>query len=215
VKDETAEFVYPVLDYILTSKERLDRGEALSLDEEQLILGRLLTRELRTEHPTPAPDEKVSSEPIEELRYAMVCVIDEFFISNTSWTGSWNERKFESKHYGTNDRAWKFWRGAKQALSDGEVEMVEVYLVCVMLGFRGQMADDRLGLQDWVGKAQRLIETRRARLWSEPPSREPRTFVPPLHGRRSFESASLRLGILVLATVSLLVFLAVQQLGSL
>ena len=31
---------------------------------------------------------------------------------------SWNERKFESKHYGTNDRAWKFWRGAKQALSD-------------------------------------------------------------------------------------------------
>jgi len=32
VKDETAEFVYPVLDYILTSKERLDRGEALSLD---------------------------------------------------------------------------------------------------------------------------------------------------------------------------------------
>ncbi len=215
MKDETAEFVYPVLDYILNAKQRLDRGAALSLDEEQLILGRLLTRELRTEQPAPATDEKVASRPIEELRYAMVCMIDEFFISYTSWSDSWNERKFESRRYGTNDRAWKFWKGARQALSAGDVEMVEVYLVCVMLGFRGQMADDRLGLQDWVGKAQRLIETRRARLWSEPPSREPRTFVPPLHGRRSFESASFRLGIVVLATISLLVFLVVQQLGSL
>ena len=100
-------------------------------------------------------------------------------------------------------------------LSAGDVEMVEVYLLCLMLGFRGQMAEDRQALQDWVGKAQRLIETRRARLWTPPPSREPRTFVPPLHGRRTFESASLRLVILVLAAISLAVFLAVQQLASL
>ncbi len=216
MKDETAEFVYPILDYLLQSKERLDRGEAPSLDEEQLTLGRLLTRELRKEHHSGSEtQEKVSSRQSEELRYAMVCVIDEFFISHTSWGESWNERKFESRHYGTNDRAWRFWRGARQSLADGDVEMVEVYLVCVMVGFRGQMADDRPGLQDWVGKAQRLIETRRARFWVDPPSREPRTFVPPLRGRRSMESASLGLGILALATVSLLVFLAVQQLGSL
>jgi type VI secretion system protein ImpK len=144
----------------------------------------------------------------------MVCVIDEFFIAHTSWSESWNERKLEFKQYATNDRAWKFWSSANDALSSGDVEMAEVYLVCVVLGFRGQMADDRQGLQDWVGKAQRLIETRRARLWSEPPAREPRTFVPPLHGRQNLSSASLRLGILVLASVFLLVFLAVRLLGS-
>jgi type VI secretion system protein ImpK len=215
VNDETDEFVYPILDYTLTLGERLDRGETLSLDEEQSFLGRLLSRELRTEDSTPASDEIVTSRQIEELRYAMVCAVDEFFISSTSWKDRWNERKLESKYYATNDRAWKFWRGASQALSDGDVEMVEVYLLCVMLGFRGQMAEDRQGLQAWVGDAQRLIESRRARLWSAPPSREPRTFVPPLHGRRSFESASLRLGVLVLATVSLVVFLVVQQLASL
>ena len=38
--------------------------------------------------------------------------IDEFFIANTSWSQRWNERKLESKNYATNDRAWKFWRGA-------------------------------------------------------------------------------------------------------
>ena len=214
MKDETAEYVYPLFDYTLTLSERLVRGETLSLDEEQSLLGRLLTRELRMENSTPASDEKGSSRQIDELRYAMVCAIDEFFISSTAWKDRWNERKLESKYYATNDRAWKFWRGADQALSEGDVEMVEVYLLCVMLGYRGQMSEDRQGLQDWVGKAQRLIETRRARLWSAPPSREPRTFVPPLHGRRSFESASIRLGILVLATVSLVVFLAVQQLAS-
>jgi type VI secretion system protein ImpK len=215
VRNETADIVYPIIDYILNVKGRLNRGDSLSLEEEQLILGRLLTTEPRTEQTSSVADEKVSSPSIDELRYAMVCLIDEFFISSTSWSDAWNERKFESRRYSTNDRAWKFWKSANQALSAGDVEMVEVYLVCVILGFRGQMADDRRGLEEWVRKAERFVETRRARLWSEPPSSEARTFVPPLHGRRSFESALLRLGLLFLAAVSLIVFMAVQQLGSL
>jgi hypothetical protein len=76
------------------------------------------------------------------------------------------------------------------------------------------MADDRSELMGWVEKAKGLIEARRARLWSEPASREPRTFVPPLRGRKSSQSASLRLGIAILATVSLIVFLVVQRLAS-
>jgi type VI secretion system protein ImpK len=215
VRNETADFVYPIIDYILNLKERRDRGESLSLDEEQLALARLLTRVPKAEQTASVPDEKVSMYSIEELRYAMVCLIDEFFICNTSWSDAWNERKLESKRYSTNDRAWKFWKNANQALLVGDVEMVEVYLVCVILGFRGQMADDQPGLEEWVSKAERFVETRRARLWSEPPSSEPRTFVPPLYGRRSFESALLRLGILFLATISLFVFMIVQQLGNL
>jgi type VI secretion system protein ImpK len=214
VREETEDFVYPIVGSILEVKARLDRGETLSLDEQQSILGRLLARELRTEQPTPASDETALSVSIKDLPYVMTCLIDEFFIVNTSWNERWNERKFESKLYATNDRAWKFWRGANLALSTANVDMVEVYLVCLMLGFRGQMAENRQGLEDWVAKAHQLIETRRARIWSDPPTREPRTFVPPLHGRRSFESALLRLGILVLAVVSLLVFLVVRQLGS-
>jgi type VI secretion system protein ImpK len=215
VRDETAEFVYPVLDYMLELKARLDRGETPSLEEEQANLGRLLAREIRPDPATTEADDSSVAIGIEDLRYALVCLIDEFFIVNTSWAGIWNENKFETRRYATNDRAWKFWRGANQALAVGDVEMAEVYFVCVMLGFRGRMIDDRSELTDWVEKAKRLIETRRARLWSDPPSREPRTFVPPLRGRKSAESASLRLGIACLATVSLLIFLLVQRLASL
>jgi type VI secretion system protein ImpK len=215
VRDETAELVYPILDYMLELKARLDRGEAPSLEEEQANLGRLLAREIRAEPTTTEADESSAAVPIDDLRYALVCLIDEFFIVNTSWASAWNENKFETRRYGTNDRAWKFWRGANQALAVGDVEMAEVYFICLMLGFRGQMADDRSGLADWVEKARRLIETRKARLWSDPSSREPRTFVPPLGGHKSFESASLRLGIACLATVSLLVFVVVHRLANL
>ena len=41
--------------------------------------------------------------------------IDEFFISRTSWKDRWNERKLKSKYYATNNRAWKFWKGANGA----------------------------------------------------------------------------------------------------
>ena len=112
MKDEIAEFVYPLFDYTLMLNERLERGETSSLDEEQSHLGRLLTRELRTDSASPESADKVSSRQIEELRYALVCAIDEFFISRTSWKDRWNERKLESKYYATNNRAWKFWKGA-------------------------------------------------------------------------------------------------------
>ena len=152
--EETADFVYPIVDYILEVKERLDRGEALFLDEVQAILGRLLARKLITEQPKPVAHPAARPESNEKLPYVMVCLIDEFFIANTSWNERWNERKLESKNYGTNDRAWEFWRGANLALAAANIEMVEVYLVCVMLGFRGQMANDRQGLENWLGKAR-------------------------------------------------------------
>ena len=152
MKDETADSCYPLLDYTLTLSDVSIAARRSSLDEEQSFLGRLLTRELRTEDSTPASDETVTSRQIEELRYAMVCAVDEFFISSTSWKDRWNERKLESKYYATNDRAWKFWRGANQAFSAGDVEMVEVYLLCVMLGFRGQMAEDRKDYRTGWGK---------------------------------------------------------------
>jgi type VI protein secretion system component VasF len=213
LRDETAEFVYPIVDYVLDLKSRLDRGDGPSLEEEQSNLGRLLSREIRTDQAAET-SEAQGALPMEDLRYAMVCWIDEFVIVYTSWGKSWNESKFETRRYASNDRAWRFWQRASQSLAAGDVEMVEVYFICATLGFRGQMSDDRVGLADWVEKARRLIETRRARLWSEPPSREPRTFVPPLRGRKSSESASLRLGVACLATLSLLVFLIVQRLAS-
>ena len=44
-----------------------------------------------------------------DIRYAMVCWIDELFILNSVWGTQWNEQKLEVDLFGTNDRAWKFW----------------------------------------------------------------------------------------------------------
>ena len=166
VVDSTADYVYPIIDYILEVKQRLDRGEALSLDQVQATLGRLLARKPTTEQAASGTDLAASSELAKKLPYVMVCLIDEFFIAYTSWSERWNERKLESKNFNTNDRAWEIWRGANLAPAAVDVELVEVYLVCVMLGFRGQLADDPHALEDWVGKALRLIEARGARLCS-------------------------------------------------
>src|SRR5205807_5159764 len=75
------------------------------------------------------------------VRYALACWLDEFFILNTPWEKKWNERKLEVELYGTNDRAWKFWRQAELALALPQDDAVEAFFLCVMLGFRGQYRD--------------------------------------------------------------------------
>ncbi len=215
MRNEIADFVYPIIERIMSVKQRLDNQEVLSIDEEQLILTRLLTQETKTVQTQNVMNEKDYRPSFDELRYAMVCLIDEFFINSTCWSHDWNERKLESRRYSTNDRAWKFWKCANHALSVGDADTVEVYLVCVILGFRGQMVDDRQGLNDWFQRTERFVEARRCRLYPEPASGEPRTFVPPLYGRQSLEAAVLRLGILSIGTLFMIMFITVQKLGGL
>jgi type VI secretion system protein ImpK len=154
MQDAIAQLVYPVLSYGLRLQERMDQGEQADLDQEQAILKEMLLSDRAARQWLDYGGESVSRTDHEEvflgIRYALVCWLDELFTSSAAWGGRWNEQKLEVELYGTNDRAWKFWRQAELAQSRAGTDAVEAFFLCVALGFRGELRErpDRLA-RNW------------------------------------------------------------------
>lgn len=198
MRDELAKLVFPVADRGLALRELLMSGETPALETEQAALVGLLQAE-RAGHLCPdfsgdAHGEDLTAaqagpggggkSPFLGARYALVCWLDETFILSSAWAERWNEHKLEVRLYGGNDRAWRFWEQAQLALDRQSGDALEVFFLCVMLGFTGEMIDEPTKLTEWCAAVrQRLIQSRTSQ-WRSPPEREPGTHVPPLTGRQ-------------------------------
>ena len=158
MRDDLAGHVYPVLQHGLRLKARLDRGERPVLLSEQAELKRLLGSPSQ-----PAPwgmgrDVAASiaiSEPTRFLgvRYALTCWLDELFIESP-WSREWDENKLESALFETNIRYRNFWEQARLAETTPDAtDAVEAFLLCVLLGFRGELAERPDAFREWVSAA--------------------------------------------------------------
>jgi type VI secretion system protein ImpK len=205
MQEETANPVFAVINHALEVKERLDRGEAPVLSAEQATLKQLLSDESEFKRYTDLSTEL-------DIRYALVCWLDELFILSPAWGPQWNEQKLEVDLFGTNDRAWKFWEKARRALTRSDSDVLEVYYLCVMLGFRGELHDDPAALQAWTAAARSQIERNQVQAWVPPPELDPPSHVPPLHGRERFQRMVFRGGVALLILIPLAVFSLTQQL---
>lgn len=221
MNEQLANLVHPVLRYGLRLKDRLLRGETMTLDTEQTNLKALLLTELEAEQ---VPDfggealpERAEEEPAARsdsflgVRYALTCWLDELFIINSPWEQEWTERKLESVLYGTNDRAWRFWQQARLAENRPSTDALEVFYLCVMLGFRGQLRESPDQLRSWCSGVLRRLTVRGD--WPGPPDLEPPTQVPPLHGATRFRHALYFASMVILLLIPLAAFLLVQRLS--
>jgi type VI secretion system protein ImpK len=227
MREELAKLVYPVILRGLQVKERLDAGEPLTFEVEQGALkGLLLTDTEARRWPDFGGDAEGAvsrngggseapalPERFLGVRYALACWLDEIFVLNSPWETQWNEQKLEAALYGTNDRAWKFWQQARLAEKRPGHDALEVYYLCVMLGFRGELRTEPDRLQAWVAAASSHIARGQGQPWVAPPELEPATRVPPLRGRDRLRRAVLVGGVLLLLLVPVLATFLVQQLG--
>ncbi|HEX5273514.1 MAG TPA: DotU family type IV/VI secretion system protein, partial [Gemmataceae bacterium] len=157
MSDEIASLVRATLGRGLDLKERLARGEPLSLEEEQAALKRLLLGDVEARHwpeyggdrPPAEPGEARGRGPFLGTRYALACWLDEIFVLDSAWGTAWNETKLEVALYGSNDRAWRFWEQAALAEGRPSAGPTEVFFLCVLLGFRGELRDDPARLRAW------------------------------------------------------------------
>ena len=205
MQEETANPVFAVIDHALDVKERLDRGEEPVLSAEQATLKQLLSDESEFKRYTDLTTEL-------DIRYALVCWLDELFILSPVWGTPWTEQKLEVDMFGTNDRAWKFWEKARRALTRSDSDVLEVYYLCVMLGFRGELRDDPATLLAWAAAARSQVERNQGQAWVPPPEVDPPTDVPPLHGRERFGRMVFRGGVAMLILIPCAVFFLAQQL---
>jgi type VI secretion system protein ImpK len=229
MRDDIAGIVHPVLTYGLRLKERLERGETADFANEQAALKGLLGTESQAkanvDYGGDAPDMGMTrlgagettrrgSDHFLGIRYALVCWLDETFILDSPWETEWNERKLEEQLYGSNDRAWKFWEQARRAEGRSGTDALEVYYLCVVLGFRGDLRDEAEKLKGWANAAATRIGRGQGQEWPVPPEKEAPINVPPLRGRERLQTMVTVGGVLVGVLVTVLAFLLVYQFGS-
>ena len=156
MRDEIANMVYPVMSYALNLHERVKNGVALDFESQQATLKACLaTRPQPSRSPSSAAKaawigpctlpggsghgSRTTTEQFLGIRYALACWLDELFIVDSPWDQQWNEKKLEVALYGSAERAWLFWEQARKAEGRPEGDALEVFFLCVVLGFRGEL----------------------------------------------------------------------------
>lgn len=223
MRDELSNVVYPVLSHGLRLRERLERGDDAHLEEEQAAFRKLLLKESEARR-WPDYGGQASLDELDlgragsassvflGCRYALACWLDEIF-TESSWGDQWKENSLEFALYSQRERAYVFWEQLRLAESRGESDALEVFYLCVMLGFRGELRDKPDKLRAWRDAAEAQLNRNRPDKCPLPGEQQAGTNVPPLRGRERLRRVLLAAGILIGLFVPVAAFVAVSQLG--
>ncbi len=208
MRQEIADIVFPVIAHALQLRERLENGEALDLATEQAELrARLKT----TAEAQRWPDYGGDGERYLGIRYALACWLDEIFILDSPWGQQWNERKLEESLYQSEpQRAWRFWAQAKMAQGRSAIDALEVFYLCVMLGFRGDGPEPPETVQGWREGVEAQISRGQGQTWPGPQEMQPEGHALPRRGRERLRRAALTLIAVAAVLIPTAVFVLVD-----
>ncbi len=145
--------------------------------------------------------------------YALASWVDELFTLNSPAASQWNERKFEVEFFSTNDRAWRFWEQAKLAAARSQDDDLEVFYLCVVLGFRGEWVEEPNKVKAWLGATrERLLKGLRQE-WSGPPALNPPARVPLRYGKLRLRQMATVAVVVTLAVIPVVALLIGRQLA--
>lgn len=143
------------------------------------------------------------------IRYALTCWLDEVLI-DAGWR-EWDEHKLESALYRTNIRYSNFWAQARLAEAiPSAAEAQEVFLLCVLLGFRGEMGETPEKLREWVQMTRSRVTHQLSKELPRLAEKAPVTDVPELVGIAAYRKMSQRLisGVLIAILLGMFFVLA-------
>jgi type VI secretion system protein ImpK len=128
-----AQAVDPIFLQVLGLLDRLSRGESPSPQDERLRIRAIIDQ---------AEATLGSGTEWELAKYAIVAWIDELLI-DASWPGQdwWSNNVLEMEYFKSRSRFEKFWVRAQEATTLERRDALEVYYICVVLGFRGLYRD--------------------------------------------------------------------------
>ncbi len=215
MRDELAKQVYPVLRHGLKLKARLDRGERPVLAAEQAELKRLLGSNSQPapwgtgQNVTTSIGTSSDTSRFLGVRYALTCWLDEMFIES-AWAREWDERKLESALFETNIRYRNFWDQAALAeASPDAADAVEAFLMCVLLGFRGEKAERQDAFREWVSAAKARGGKGYGKELPAIPETTPGSNVPLLMGVAGYRRMGRALAVTLLGAIPVVAFLVV------
>lgn len=216
MRPDLAQQTFAVLLHGLDLRERVRNGPRPAVGPEQAKCKSLLGA---SNAPAPwgtaahdpthslAPDRGGPAGEFLGIRYALTCWLDEILI-DAGWR-EWDENKLELSLYRTNVRYHNFWQQDRQAEAIAEAaDAKEAFLLCVLLGFRGEMGENLPALKEWVSAAKGRVTRQMGKEPPAPAEKPPVTDVPPLTGIKAYQGMTrwLLLGLVIAipATVLLL-----------
>lgn len=194
--DAFADLVMPIFGDVLELRRRLARGEPRALDDVMRQVQSAIDEAARRAVTDPA-----ASRSFDDARFGLVAWIDEV-LTDSEWGHSvgWGseEHVLEWLSFRSRDRAWRFYEHAEEVESRGSIDALEVYLLAVALGFRGELAHDPGRMTDWVERTYARVAEAGAAVESKPfPDDDKGAGLAPLGG----PSVLMRAGVMAAATM--------------
>lgn len=124
-----AQAVDPIFLHVLELIERINRGDKVSAQEERLRIRTLIDQ---------AEALIGTGDDWELAKYALVSWIDEMMV-DLQWDGRewWSNNVLEMELFNSRACSERFYLKGKEAAACTNRDALEVYYVCVVLGFRG------------------------------------------------------------------------------
>lgn len=199
MRDEMANLAYPVFTHALRVRDRLELGEHLDFNTVQFELKNLLRPRSEAER---WPEYGGDGDRWLGARFALTCWLDELFILDSPWSDKWTENSLEYPLFQTErERAWKFWHQAKLAQARPGTDALEVFYLCVMLGFRGEGPEPPETVETWKDAVEAQIAKNQQREWPGPQELHPELEATPRRAKGRLQSMIL----LILAVLALLI----------
>jgi type VI secretion system protein ImpK len=193
MKPDFAKAVDPIFLHVLGLLDSIERGKPVDVASARERINSRFDQA-----------ERLLSNRHEEWKlaeYALVCWIDEVLI-NAAWEGHdyWVQHKLEWERFKSAVAFDNFYEQAAIAARHTQKDALEVFYVCVVLGFRGMysspeeakaLAEARgwpADLENWARKTTMSIQVGRWRPRIDT-ALSPIAGAPPLDGKRNFASA--------------------------
>ena len=195
--------VDPIFLYVLDLLERISRSENREADEEM--------ERIRNKF-RDAEAQLGQTQEWEHAKYALAAWIDDVLIE-APWSGQnwWENNSLEFGNFKTRERATLFFLNAKEAQKMAQRDALEVFYVCVVLGFQGLyvLSESKLlaeeldlptDLESWAKRIGSSIQLGqgRARMVDAP---RVGAGAPPLTGKYALVSAWLTTAVLAAFTI--------------
>jgi len=200
--DAFTEVVAPVIQGVIDFQDGLLRGKHPTVEEQKRKLVDLLNgSEDRAGRASPQVGRD-----FELAKRALVYWIDEILITS-SWSHAqeWTNHILEFSLYRESAAAVRFYEKAIEAEKRDSTDPLEVFFLCVALGFRGDLASNEEEIQRWASRVhERITEGTEhpEQYLPEPPGRQLESELRPLQGGRLLFVVSLLVAATAVVTLA-------------
>ncbi len=200
--DAFTDVIAPVIQGVIDFQDGLQRGKHPTVEEQKRALVDLLNwSEDRAGRSSPDV-----ARDFELAKRALVYWIDEILITS-SWSHAqeWTNQILEFSLYGESAAAVRFYEKAIEAEKRDSTDPLQVFFLCVALGFRGDLASNEEEIRRWASRVhERITEgaTQSEQYLPEPAGRQQERELRPLQGGRLLFAVSLLVAATAVVTLA-------------